>query len=69
MNNRIEKYLKSVKRQHHRVLKRHIELDAKYSGNESEYTYYGGFDAGYLVGKISILEDIIDELEEILQHG
>lgn len=38
--------------------------ESKYHGNEREYTFHGGFDYGYIVGKIYVLEDIIDSLED-----
>jgi len=41
------------------------ELKNKHCGNEENYTYYGGYDLGYLEGKIAVLEEWLDELEEI----
>ena len=40
-----------------------IEPDHK--GKESQYTYHGGFSLGYLKGKISEIERVIDEIETV----
>ena len=34
-----------------------------YGGRESSLTFHAGWDIGYLLGKIAVLEDILDELE------
>lgn len=28
------------------------------------FTYHGGWSCGYLVGRLSVLEDLLDEIEE-----
>jgi len=53
-----------LKRRLNRLTKQKDELEQKHQGNEQKYTYYGGFDLGYLKGKIDEIENIIDELEE-----
>jgi hypothetical protein len=40
--------------------KMEAELDEKYTNNEIKYTFYAGFDLGYVVGQISAYEDILD---------
>jgi len=35
-------------------------LESKHLGNELNYTYWGGYSLGELKGKISIIEDILD---------
>ena len=46
-----------------------LELERKHGKNPMKiFTYYGGFDLGYLKGQLSILEDVMseDEFEECL---
>jgi hypothetical protein len=40
------------------------KLQKEHGGNELKYTYWGGYDLGYLKGKICEIEDILDELGE-----
>jgi len=49
-----------LKRKLIRLKKMESELDKKYTNNEREYTFHAGFDLGYVVGKISAYEDILD---------
>ena len=37
-------------------------LESKHLGKELEYTYWGGYSLGELKGKISIIENILDEI-------
>lgn len=39
------------------------ELQQKHYGNEQQYTYHGGWDLGYLQGKLAGIELILDLLE------
>ena len=52
-----------------RMLKRNQgrldKINLEHIGNEQNLTYHGGFDKGYLVGKTSMLDDIIEELKAI----
>lgn len=41
------------------------KLESQHYGNEQKYTYHGGFDLGYLKGKIAILEEINDAFENL----
>ena len=47
---RLRRMAKAMKAQHH--------------GNETKFTYYGGFDYGYLRGKIAALESVLDMMQE-----
>jgi hypothetical protein len=38
------------------------KLEAKHSGKEMWLTYHAGFDMGYLIGQISVLEQMEDSL-------
>lgn len=56
--------VKMYLRQLQRLKARLVELEARHKGNELDFTYWGGFDMGYVKGQINILEDIFhDELE------
>ena len=35
----------------------------KYDGKEQEYTFWGGYTAGYVLGQLAVMEDLLDELE------
>lgn len=45
-----------------RLLTRRKPLSDKYTDSESKYTFYGGYDLGYLEGQISVLEDLLEDL-------
>lgn len=55
--------IKRLKRRLERLNGQKDKLEAKHKGNEQNYTYHGGFDLGYLKGKIAEIENILDELE------
>lgn len=40
------------------------EIEQKYRGGEGYFTFHDGLDLGNLTGRITILEDIIDSLED-----
>lgn len=47
-----------------------LEMERRHGKNQSkDFTYYSGFDLGYLKGQISILEEIMseDEFNEFLE--
>lgn len=46
-----------------RLKKQKEELESKHLGNELKYTYWGGYELGYIKGKIAEIEDILDELD------
>ena len=56
--------LRRLKRRLDRLTRMRDDLYTEHKGNEQNYTYHGGFSLGYLIGQISILEDVIDDLEE-----
>lgn len=51
----------NYKRQLKRLKEREKKFYDKHKGNESNYTYHGGFDLGYIKGQISVLEEIIED--------
>ena len=61
--------LKSLKDRLKRRLRRFEELRdpllIAHKGNELKFTYWGGFDLGYLKGQICIIEDMFDELDDL----
>jgi hypothetical protein len=52
----------------HKIARLHKQkeiLESKYNSNETMlYNFYGGFDLGYIVGQLSVLEDMQDEIDE-----
>ena len=38
----------------------------KYDGKEQEYTFWGGFNCAYVLGQLSIMEELLDELDNPL---
>jgi hypothetical protein len=40
------------------------ELETQHEGKEDKFTYWGGFSMGYLKGKLTILEDWLDDLQD-----
>ena len=60
----LNEQLKSLERKLKRLQGQLEAAELKYKGNERDYTFHGGFDYGYIVGKIDELEDIIDSLKD-----
>jgi len=60
----MEDYINKLKRRLSKLKDKEKLLKNKHTGNEPKYTYHGGWDLGYIQGKISEIEDIIDELED-----
>ena len=56
-----EKILKRIKRLKGQVKKYDIK------NPHTKFNYFGGFDYGYIMGKINILEEQLEELEEEVQ--
>jgi hypothetical protein len=40
------------------------DLELKHSGNEQNYTYHGGFELGYIKGKIAEIETQLENYDE-----
>lgn len=38
-------------------------LESKHLGNELKFTYWGGYELGYVKGKIAEIEEILDDLK------
>ena len=61
----LEALCKRRKRIIHKLTRcrRKIEImSSKYNGKERQFTFHGGFDYGYEKGRVSILEDQLDDL-------
>ena len=52
-----------LKRRLNRLIVQRDELLKKHKGNEINFTYWGGYELGYIKGKICEIEDIIDEID------
>lgn len=55
--------ISTLKRRIERFEKMVEEKLQKEQGNEINFTYWGGFNLGYLKGKITVLEEFLDYLE------
>lgn len=58
-----EMFIKKLYRKLKRNLSLQSELNEKFKNNEMNLTYHAGWNKGYVDGKITTIEDIIDELE------
>lgn len=54
-----------LKRRLNRLIEHRDKLLSQHNGNELNFTYWGGYELGYLKGKINEIEDILDELGEL----
>ena len=52
---------KNLIRRLNRLYEQEKVLKEKYNGNETMYTFHGGFEYGYVKGKIGELENQIEE--------
>lgn len=59
-----EKYIKNLKRRLDRLKNQLQEIESTHIGNELKYTYWGGYNLGYIKGKIYEIEDILSEINE-----
>ena len=57
--------IENLKRRLNRLKEQQNILENEHKGNELKYTYWGGYNLGYLKGKISEIEDILDELNVV----
>lgn len=55
--------IERLKRRLRWLIEQRDELLKRHKGNETKFTYWGGYALGCLKGKISEIEDLIDELE------
>lgn len=53
-----------IKRRLDRLKKQRDDLAEKHKGKESEFTYHAGYSLGYIEGRISVLEDVLDDISE-----
>ena len=63
INNQSTINVEKLNRKLNRLKEKRDKLINEHKEKELEYTYWGGYELGYLKGKISIIEDIFDELE------
>lgn len=56
-----------LKRRLSRLKTQRDDMEIKHIGNELKFTYCGGYELGYIKGKIAEIEEIIAVLEEA--HG
>lgn len=54
-----------IQRRLSRLIEMKDKLESEHSGKEEKFTYHGGFDLGYLKGKIAVLEEINDAFENL----
>ena len=53
--------IENFKRRLNRLTEQKIKLEKEHLGNEMKLTYWGGYALGYLKGKISEIENILDQ--------
>lgn len=61
---------RDIVRQGLRIKSKILEIERRHGKNpHHNFTYWGGFDLGYLKGQLSILEDVMseEEFEEFLE--
>lgn len=64
MVNKIDLEIEKQKRKLKRLIEKRDEMRTLHDGKEDTvFNYWGGRELGYLEGKVSILEDLIDILE------
>ena len=56
--------IEKLKRRLNRLKEQRDRLQNEHHNKELNYTYWAGYDLGYIKGKISEIEDIIDELSK-----
>lgn len=56
---------RKLNRQLQRLYKEKERLDALHNGNEDKFTYHGGWTLGYVTGKITALENALDEIVDL----
>lgn len=54
--------IEKVKRRLDKLRKRRDEMAQQHNGREQEYTYHGGYSLGYLEGRISAFESVLDTI-------
>ena len=54
--------VEKIQRRLDRLRQQRDELAAQHKGREQEYTYHGGYSLGHLEGRISVLEEVLEEM-------
>lgn len=55
--------IEELKRRLQRLIEQRDKLLEQHKGNEPNFTYWGGYELGYVKGKINEIENILDDLE------
>lgn len=55
--------IEELKRRLQRLIEQRDKLLEQHKGNELNFTYWGGYELGYVKGKINEIENILDDLE------
>lgn len=55
--------IKKLKRRLARLIEKKEVLEKLHVGNEQNFTYWGGYELGYIKGKIDEIEGILEILE------
>ena len=55
--------IEELKRRLERLIKQRDKLLEQHNGNELNFTYWGGYELGYVKGKINEIENILDIIE------
>lgn len=56
--------IEKLKRRLVRLREQQDKMEKEYQSNELKYTFWAGFDLGYCKGKMSEIENILDEIEK-----
>jgi hypothetical protein len=56
--------IKRLERRLIRMKERIYRIEKIHKGNEQNFTYHGGFNLGYLRGRVCELEDILDDIND-----
>lgn len=56
--------IEKLQRRLKRLCEQRDTLLREHKGKEQSFTYWGGYELGYIKGKINEIEDILDEIED-----
>ena len=65
IDTQLEELKRTLRRRLERNNERKKDMEARYRGQEASLNLPWGFNLGYLVGKVSEIEEMLDWLEEI----
>ena len=58
--------IEELERRLKRLTDKKNEMEGEHKGNEEKYTYWGGYNLGYLKGKIAELEETISMVQNAM---